>query len=82
MIISSFYFTWIFFLMWAVVLYNLATTGEPGVFTALTPEESTARWIDLFFTRIPPGVALIIGGIFVLKRMGARTKDDQCKDQI
>ena len=74
LIISSFYFTWIFFPIVAVVLYDLATTGGTGISTTLTPEESTAKWIEMFFTNIPPGMTLIIGGIFVLKRMGTRTK--------
>ena len=83
MIISSFYFTWLFFLVVAVVLYNLATNrGTGGVFTALTPEESTIKWIKTFYVNIPIGVALVIGGRFVLKRTGTQTKGDQYKDQI
>ena len=56
--------------------------GNRGVFTALTPEESTIKWIKTFYVNIPIGVALIIGGRFVLKRTGTQTKGDQCKDQI
>ena len=68
MIVSSFNFTWLFFFVVAVVLYNLATTGEPGIYTTFTPEDSIIRWIETFYVDIPIGVALIIGGRFILKQ--------------
>lgn len=68
LIVSSFYFTWVLFLVVAVVLYSLATTGELVISTTLTPEESIIKWIKTFYVHVLIGVALIIGGRFVLKR--------------
>ena len=86
MIISSFYFTWPFFVIGAVVLHNLVTNGGSGISSGdnsgLTPVESISGFIKILYLNILLGPALIIGGRFALKRMGTRTKGDRCKDQI
>ena len=82
LIMSSFYFTWKFFFIGAFVLHDLATNRGSGIFTDLTQEVSVTGLIEMFFADILLGVALTIGGIFVLKRMGTRTNNDRCKDQI
>ena len=82
MIISSFYFTWAFFPIGAVVLHNLVTDGGSGINSGFTPAESVSGFIKIFYLDILLGSALIIGGRFVLKRMGTQTKGDQYKDQI
>ena len=73
LIASSFYFTWVFFLIVAVVLYNLVTNGGSGISSGdnsgLTPVESISGFIKILYLNILLGPALIIGDIFVLKRM-------------
>ena len=72
MIISSFYFTWPFFLIGAVMLYNLVTNGGSGISSGdnsgLTPVESIIGLIKTLYLNILLGPALIIGGRFVLKQ--------------
>ena len=74
LIVSSFYFTWKLFFIGAFVLLNLVTDGGSGINSDLTPAEDVIRFIEIFFVDILLGSALIIGGIFVLKRMGTRTR--------
>ena len=76
MIISSFYFTWPLFPIVAVVLYNLVTNGGSGISSGdnsgLTPVENIIGLIKTIYLNILLGPALIIGGIFVLKRRPTR----------
>ena len=73
LIVSSFYFTWLLFPIVAVILHNLVTNGGFGITSGdnsdLTPVEDLIGLIETLYLNILLGPALIIGGIFVLKRM-------------